>query len=164
MKGKKAVVLAEKTLQKHLGKHPPCSPGCSEKGKGNLAEKAMQNHLVKHPPRPYKDLAAREWFVEPGRSDKGKGDLVFSHGKKAYLVVETKNLPTATGPTARTSRNQRRHVVRDQAQTYGKAWQRKHPSAKVETATYTNLNGLQKLGAVKDQQGNREDQTHTQTN
>lgn len=112
MKGKKAVLLVEKTLQKHLDKHPPCRPGCNEKEKCKLAEKALQNHLVKHPPDPYKDLAEREWSVEPGRADKGKGDLVFSHGKKEYLVVETKNLPTATGRTARTSRTQRRHVVR----------------------------------------------------
>lgn len=147
MKGKKVAVLAEKALEKHLVKHPSRRPGRSDKGKGNLAEKALQNHLVKHPPGPYKDLAAREWFVEPGQGDKGKGDLVFSHDNK-YLVVETKNLPTATGPKARSSRTCRRHKVRKQAETYGKAWKEKHPSARVETATYTNINGLKKLGAV----------------
>ena len=135
MKGTKAVL-------KHLIKHIPSRRGCS-----NLKEKALQDHLVNNPPSPYKHLAAREWFVVPGRSDKGKGDLVFSHGNN-YLVVETKTLPTATGHTARARRSKGRREVREQAERYSREWKGKYPSARVEAATYTNIDGLQMLESL----------------
>jgi hypothetical protein len=114
-------------------------------------EKALQNRLIIHPPHPYIDLAAQEWFVVPGRVDKGRGDLVFKSPttKPKYLVVETKHLSTAHGRNACSTRTHRRQKVREQAKTYGKAWKEKHPSASVQVATYTNIDGLKKLGRVE---------------
>ena len=35
-----------------------------------------------------------EWEVEPGLSNKGKGDLIFTDGKKNFLIVECKTRNT----------------------------------------------------------------------
>eukprot|EP00978_Attheya_sp_CCMP212_P046462 scaffold394060_cov35-Attheya_sp.AAC.1 len=111
-------------------------------------EDALQKLLISHPPRPYTQLAAREWYDVPGRADLGKGDVVLKNPKcDQYLVVETKVLPEYyTGHNATVHRNHMRSKVWEQAHTYGMAWKQQHPSASVEMATYTNLDGLQKLG------------------
>eukprot|EP00978_Attheya_sp_CCMP212_P008656 scaffold20343_cov38-Attheya_sp.AAC.3 len=114
-------------------------------------EYALQELLISHPPRPYTQLVAREWYVEPGRGDLGKGDVVLKNPKRdQYLVVETKVLPPYyTGHNATVDRGHNRTKVWEQAHTYGMAWKQQHPSASVEMATYTNLDGLRKLGKVR---------------
>ena len=63
-----------------------------------------------------------EWEVEPGRTDLGRGDLVFTDGAGCFGVVEVKWLDLEstgrTGTTKRTSNRKKRRAVEEQALTY----------------------------------------------
>lgn len=63
-----------------------------------------------------------EWEVQPGRSDGGCGDLVFTDGAGNFAVVEVKFIDTGrTGRTVRVKRTKSRSLVRAQARTYANA-------------------------------------------
>mmetsp|Transcript_18552 Transcript_18552/g.53256 ORF Transcript_18552/g.53256 Transcript_18552/m.53256 type:complete len:139 (-) Transcript_18552:234-650(-) len=125
-----------------------------DKGRPNLLVRLFSNHygriearkagneddlhsiLMNSPPYPYTKLAAHEW-----RSHTGVGDLVFqAPGKNQYLVVEAKLL--------RNGVQKKREMVREQANRYGRDWKRKHPSAFVKYATFTDKDGLVPLGEL----------------
>lgn len=63
-----------------------------------------------------------EWEVEPGRTDKGRGDLVFTDGNGCFAIVEVKWIDLEgvgrTGSTKRTSNRQKRRTVEKQARKY----------------------------------------------
>jgi len=63
-----------------------------------------------------------EWEVEAGRTDKGRGDLVFTDGIGCFGVVEVKWIDLEgegrTGSTKRTSNRKKRRAVEEQAITY----------------------------------------------
>ncbi len=60
-----------------------------------------------------------EWEKVPGQTNNGRGDLVFTDGAGRYAVVEVKFIDVArTGKTARTTRNDRRGKVWEQARKY----------------------------------------------
>lgn len=66
-----------------------------------------------------------EWEVDPGHSNGGCGDLVFTDGAGNFAVVEVKFIDTArSGPTARVKRTKSRSQVSDQARTYADAIRR----------------------------------------
>lgn len=113
-----------------------------------MNELLLQRQLIRNVNKlfPYTILYAQEWEVYPGYSHLGKGDLVFKRPHfKEFLVVETKYLTTNSGKTARNRRRMGRKKVVKQALRYGRDFKKLHPNVKVEIATYTNMNGLQKL-------------------
>ena len=70
-----------------------------------------------------------EWEVEPGRSDQGRGDLVFTDGQGNFAVVEVKylDLPSKDSPISnrsgkkrRESNREKRRQVEAQAPKYAK--------------------------------------------
>jgi hypothetical protein len=69
-----------------------------------------------------------EWEVEPGRSDKGRGDLVFTNGADCFAVVEVKWIDLKgtgrTGSTKRTSNRKKRRTVEEQAINYANIYAR----------------------------------------
>lgn len=72
------------------------------------------------PNHPY--VVEDEWEVEPGRTDKGRGDLVFTDGTECFAVVEVKWIDLEglgrTGSTKRTSNRKKRRAVEEQAINY----------------------------------------------
>lgn len=81
-----------------------------------------------------------EWDVEPGKTNQGRGDLVFTDGDGRFAVVEVKFIDLGrTGKTVRTKRKNSRNKVIDQAVDYGvKAHERFGPDVKVESYSFTN--------------------------
>lgn len=78
---------------------------------------------------PYVHL--HEWEVVPGRSQFGKGDLVFTDGKDSYLIVECKYINHDSGKTARARRRNKRRKVEYQAKMYAENFLRhRQPGAK----------------------------------
>jgi hypothetical protein len=63
-----------------------------------------------------------EWEVEPGRTDKGRGDLVFTDGINCFAIVEVKWIDLEsigrTGSTKRASNTKKRRTVEAQAISY----------------------------------------------
>ncbi|KKM62655.1 hypothetical protein LCGC14_1519480 [marine sediment metagenome] len=56
-----------------------------------LVQKVVRDLTEKKPElSEFKFVYDYEWEVEPGRSDKGKGDLIFTDGHSNYLIVECK--------------------------------------------------------------------------
>jgi Holliday junction resolvase-like predicted endonuclease len=70
--------------------------------------------------REYPLLIEYEWEVQESRTDRGRGDLVFTDGHGRFAVVEVKMIQgeTLTGPTARANRNQNRKKLEEQASFY----------------------------------------------
>ena len=75
-----------------------------------------------------------EWEVEPGRSDQGRGDLIFTDGHGNFAVVEVKylDLPSQDSPASnrrskkrRESNREKRRQVEAQAPKYAKRLQEK---------------------------------------
>ncbi len=86
-----------------------------------------------------------EWEVEPGRSDGGCGDLVFTDGEGGFAVVEAKYIDNArTGSTARAKRTDGRKAVREQALRYAAAFRASDAGtgALVVAFALTNESGL----------------------
>lgn len=64
-----------------------------------------------------------EWEVECGRTDLGRGDLVYTDGKGNFAVVEVKFIDISrSGSTARVKRTKSRTQVRNQAFVYADAF------------------------------------------
>ena len=66
-------------------------------------------------------LIEEEWMPTPGKSNEGKGDLVFEFNGFHY-VVECKHLSQSHGHTQREQRRQGRHKVIEQANRYAEEW------------------------------------------
>ena len=70
-----------------------------------------------------------EWEIEPGRTDQGCGDLVFTDGSGCFAVVEVKWLDLdnteRTATTKRTSNRKKRRKVEEQALKYAAAYYNK---------------------------------------
>ena len=64
-------------------------------------------------------------------------------GTKQFLVVETKYLRIDPGRAGKRNRNSGRKRVREQIEFYSRQFKNLHPNSKVESAIYTNLEGLQ---------------------
>ena len=91
-------------------------------------------------------IVAAEWDVVAGRSDLGRGDLVFSdeplletpqqhcgrplapHAPCKVLIVELKCLSNRTGRNQRVARTAARGEVEAQVVKYMKAWREEFPS------------------------------------
>ncbi len=72
-----------------------------------------------------------EWEVFDGASYLGKGDLVFTDGKRNFLVVECKYIDIYDqGRTARTRRTMKRKKIKEQTQNYVLYFNNKHSEAK----------------------------------
>ncbi len=100
----------------------------------------LKNHQLL-PDYPY--VIEDEWEVELGRSDKGRGDLVFTNGNSSFAVVEVKWIDLEgmgrTGSTKRTSNNKKRRVVEKQAVKYANPYsQRQRDVLSVESFIFTN--------------------------
>lgn len=60
-----------------------------------------------------------EWDVVPGRTNEGRGDLVFTDNRGSFAVVEVKFINNdRSGRTARSKRTDARGKVREQASRY----------------------------------------------
>lgn len=106
-------------------------------------EQSLIKYFLKNPPnwiRKTPRLVTKDWWVIPGHSQHGVGDLVFtSRNKKIYMVMEFKWLDfQKTGKTASSRRNNKRRIVVEQAQKYANIWQEKHPDTTVRWAAVTN--------------------------
>jgi hypothetical protein len=85
-----------------------------------LKRKLVLNSHQLLPHHPY--VIEDEWEVEASRTDKGRGDLVFTDGAGAFAVVEVKWIDLKgegrSGSTKRTSNRKKRRTVEAQAITY----------------------------------------------
>ena len=88
-----------------------------------------------------------EWEYVPGRSDLGRGDLVFSDRSDAHrpdhepaqvLVIEAKWLDVRTGRNQRTDRTQARRTAENQVRRSMEAWHNRHPNDTVWGCVYYN--------------------------
>ncbi|MAA79333.1 MAG: hypothetical protein CL916_08735 [Deltaproteobacteria bacterium] len=68
-----------------------------------------------------------EWFVIDGKSQYGKGDLLFTDGTGHFAVVEIKYLTPYSGATARKKRNKGKNKVEEQVYKYVYEYRNKHP-------------------------------------
>lgn len=70
----------------------------------------------------YSYVIEDEWEVEPGRTDKGRGDLVFTDGNGQFAVVEVKWIDVEglgrAGTTKRGSNRKKRRTVEKQSIDY----------------------------------------------
>jgi hypothetical protein len=108
-------------------------------------EYLLKQQLVKHSTTllsEYPYLIEDEWEVEPGQSDKGKGDLVFASEHYRFAVVEIKYIDLkSTGHTSSTRRTAKRQAVKKQAINYAATYAIRHLQ-NVEAFTFTNENHL----------------------
>lgn len=89
-----------------------------------LKRKLILNSHQLLPNYPY--VIEDEWEVEPGRTDRGRGDLVFTNGLGYFAIVEVKWIDIEglgrSGSTKRTSNRKKRRAVEEQALTYAKIY------------------------------------------
>lgn len=85
-----------------------------------LKRKLVLNSKQLIPNYPY--VIEDEWEVEPGRTDKGRGDLIFTDGISCFAVIEVKWIDIESagrnGSTKRESNRKKRRTVQDQAISY----------------------------------------------
>ncbi|MEP0949526.1 MULTISPECIES: hypothetical protein [Cyanophyceae] len=83
-----------------------------------LKQKFVANSATFMPDYPY--LIDDEWEVETSRTEKGKGDLLFTDGAGRFAVVEVKWIDlegpngSRTGSTRRDSNRKKKKQVKDQ--------------------------------------------------
>lgn len=119
-------------------------------------EAKLKCDLVLRPPpllSEYPLLISDEWEPFPGRSQDGKGDLVFTDGRGRYAVVEVKWMGALyAGPSQRKRRNKKRGIVRKQAKIYAvHVLSSRADAAEVRMLTFTNDpqgGGLADLGVL----------------
>ena len=101
-----------------------------------LKQKLVRYSTELLPEYPY--LIEDEWEVEIGKSDEGKGDLVFANEHDCFAVVEIKYINHKSGGrTSSTRRTTKRSKVKEQAIKYGHIYA-KQSSGKVEAFIFTN--------------------------
>ena len=93
----------------------------------------------------YPYLIEDEWEVEPGRTDSGRGDLVFTDACCNFAVVEVKCIDLeSTGHNASTKRTKKRRKVEEQAIKYAEKYREiasyyiKNLEPQVEAFIFTN--------------------------
>ena len=77
----------------------------------NIKTDYTNQKFLKEKMKVYAYIYEYEWDVLQGKSNYGKGDLVFTDGDQNFLVVECKNLPWSSGRNVRTKRTQKRKKV-----------------------------------------------------
>ncbi|MEO1744208.1 MAG: hypothetical protein AAFR99_20675 [Cyanobacteria bacterium J06629_9] len=93
----------------------------------SIGEYALKRQLVLEsrrllPDYPY--VIDDEWDVEPGHTQHGRGDLIFTDGRGCFAVVEVKYIDlggvnrTGSSRTKRTRNNRKRKKLREQAPKY----------------------------------------------
>jgi len=98
-------------------------------------------------------LVDDEWEYMPGRTDMGRGDLVFTDGEGNFAVVEVKWVDGGTaggrGTTRRAAKRKKRRKVEDQALNYARLWAGKvGGGVRVDAFLFSNELGLVHLGRV----------------
>lgn len=73
-----------------------------------------------------------EWEEVPGRTQDGRGDLLFTDGRGRFAVVEVKSIHGSGNNT------NRRTKVEEQATRYARAVQVRFPGAEVDAFVYTD--------------------------
>ncbi|MBE9112604.1 hypothetical protein IQ273_24745 [Nodosilinea sp. LEGE 07298] len=108
-----------------------------------LKRKFVTNSETLMPNYPY--LIDDEWEVESSRTEKGKGDLLFTDGAGRFSVVEVKWIDlegpngSRTGSTRRDSNRKKKKQVKEQAVKYAQALGRLLDSfSEIEGYSYTN--------------------------
>lgn len=95
-------------------------------GEYALKRKLVLNSTKLLPDYPY--VIEDEWEVQPGRTDRGRGDLVFTDGSGSFAVVEVKAIDLEsterTGTTKRVSNRKKRRTVEEQAFRYAEIYQK----------------------------------------
>ncbi len=88
----------------------------------------------------YPFIVDDEWDVVPGKTNNGRGDLVFTDGEGGFAVVEVKYIDLdRSGSTARSKRTDSRKKVVEQAMDYARLlYARVGPAARVEAYSFTN--------------------------
>lgn len=81
-----------------------------------------------------------EWEFEPGHTNEGRGDLIFTDAQGRFAVVELKYIDnTRSGATARKKRTKDRSKVVEQAQDYAsKLWQLHQYDTVIDAYSFTN--------------------------
>ncbi len=106
-------------------------------------EDQLKCDLVLRPPAllaAFPLVVSDEWEPVPGRTEYGRGDLVFADGRGHYAVVEVKWMnPPGDGRTARRRRNRKRDVAPVQAWRYASLLLKVRPDAiDVRVMAFTN--------------------------
>ncbi|WP_121970331.1 hypothetical protein [Leptolyngbya sp. BC1307] len=112
------------------------------------SEYTLKRQLIRNshqllPEHPY--VIEEEWEVEPGRTDQGRGDLVFTDGDNCFAIVEVKWIDLSglgrKGSTRSVSNRKKRRKVEEQAVTYARLYASSAnltPDKKVEAFVFTN--------------------------
>ena len=79
-----------------------------------------------------------EYEVNPGYSNHGKGDLIFTDGKNNFCIAEIKSLTIESGTNQCNKRTKKRKKVKWQERYYKSCFQRENPTANVESCHLTN--------------------------
>jgi len=109
---------------------------CSDE---NLLTAFFVRYQKKIPPiNKYPYIFRYEYEVNPGYSNHGKGDLIFTDGKNNFCIVEIKFLTEKSGRNYCVKRTQKRKKVRWQERYYKSCFQKKNPTDKVESCHLTN--------------------------
>lgn len=96
----------------------------------------------------YPLVVAHEWEPVPGRSQFGKGDLVFADGAGNFAVVEVKHIHLLhTNNTGKRRRLRHWHHAVAQASAYARTLHTllASPVATVRAFAHTNRNGMQEI-------------------
>lgn len=108
----------------------------------SLKQTLVCNSYQLLPEHPY--LIENEWEVVPNRTDKGRGDLVFTDGDRAFFaVVELKwinQLDTNRNKSITVNNRKKRKKVKEQAVKYAKlfAWKEALCLEAIEAFIFTN--------------------------
>lgn len=112
------------------------------------SEYTLKRQLIRNshqllPEHPY--VIEEEWEVEPGRTDQGRGDLVFTDGDNCFAIVEVKWIDLSGLGRKRSTRKvdnrKKRRKVEEQAVNYARLYASSAnltPDKKVEAFVFTN--------------------------
>ena len=91
-----------------------------------------------------------EWEVEPGRSNSGRGDLIFTDGEGAFAIVEVKYIDNdRSGSTARSKRTGSRKLVLEQAIRYAAEFRQTAAGTGALVVAFTFTNEVPHLSRVE---------------
>lgn len=96
-----------------------------------LIQEIVKGELAGNYLKDYPFLYDYEWEVLMGKTDYGKGDLVFTDGLGNFLITECKFIDlNDSGKTARTRRRKKRRYVEKQTPKYMMEFESRHPNVK----------------------------------
>jgi hypothetical protein len=111
-------------------------------GEFTLKRELVLNRAQLLPKYPY--VIEDEWEVIDGRTDLGRGDLVFTDGNGCFAIVEVKWLDIESGANACNKRTKKRRKVKEQARKYARHYQNRLMSTEsnsmksIEALYFTN--------------------------